>query len=62
MKNLNEFKTFDIPKEFMKFLKGGGRYCDALDGCQATAIRDGNEFLIQHCNAAFGAECAAETD
>lgn len=62
MKTLIEFKHLEMPKNLLKFLKGGGQYCDALDGCIATAIRDGNDFLIDDCSATFGAGCLAEQD
>lgn len=51
MKNLNEFKAFELPSEILTFLKGGAACAheDEFDDCAATAERDGNYWLISTC-------------
>ena len=49
MKNLQKFKSFEIPNDQLTNLVGGTEVCEAAYGCVLTATRDGNYFLIDTC-------------
>jgi len=48
MKNLKQFKSFEISKNQLQMLAGGTVACEATYGCILTSMRDGNN-LEQIC-------------
>jgi hypothetical protein len=58
--NLSQFNSFEIPKEFLKFLTGGS--CTDLLKCHQTADRDYTgqpvgKVLHDACDRILGSSC-----